>query len=584
MATAAAAADTAAPPSGAAERAAALVAFLRSHEWLWGIHLVDFFAVSAASAVPRLRSVERSHCFLLACFAGFCHYNLFLRVQDGGQEFRQRYWEKLDPAWLPHLRHVPVCHLLLMPEGTSESTTLGTVLSQGMTPKKRHEAERLAKVVADLARSSGANCVIDLGAGQGHLAQVLTFRHKLRVDALDAVAAYADVTCARAARVAKHLICERREGVDSGAVSLVSAPTAVPLHIPTDTGTATLASFLSSLRLADCPEGCNPALLTVSRSRALLVGLHACGDLSPTMLLTFLALPEVAAVVSVGCCYNLLSEQEFVAEFNDGDQVAGILGRQELTTVGYPMSRCMGDARLHIGRSGRDLACQDFAYRTHQSVHPPWQQSAERWRALQDDEAQCNFFVHACRAALQLVLQRWYPVVAAVRPVVGRQGKAARRRRLALQRQQGLPPALPMSSPNADTCKSRESDQDAADLCSEDDDQMAMDFVAYVQAALERLGLPMVPVEDLHQTWLEVAPHQWLVGVMWALRAVLASPLESLILLDRLLFLEEAAAAVGHNARAEDVGAGVVTSSRLVPVFDPSLSPRNMALIATKDV
>eukprot|EP00850_Spirogloea_muscicola_P012108 SM000077S21582 [mRNA] locus=s77:325742:326420:- [translate_table: standard] len=77
MATAAAATDAAAAPSGAAEHAAALVAFLRPHEWLWRIHLVDFFA--------------------------------------------QKYWEKLDPAWLPHLRRMPVRRLLLMPAGVHQA-------------------------------------------------------------------------------------------------------------------------------------------------------------------------------------------------------------------------------------------------------------------------------------------------------------------------------------------------------------------------------------------------------------------------------------------------------------------------------
>ena len=40
------------------------------------------------------------------------------------------------------------------------------------------------------------------------------------------------------------------------------------------------------------------------------MSLHACGDLSPTLLRAAAAWPAVAAVLNVGCCYNLLTERE----------------------------------------------------------------------------------------------------------------------------------------------------------------------------------------------------------------------------------------------------------------------------------
>ena len=50
-----------------------------------------------------------------------------------------------------------------------------------------------------------------------------------------------------------------------------------------------------------------------------------------------------------------------------------------------------------------------------------------------------------------------------------------------------------------------------------------------------------------------------------ALRAVVAPVVEALLLTDQLLFLLEAGLA-----------------ARLVPLFDPRISPRNMALVAAK--
>lgn len=60
---------------------------------------------------------------------------------------------------------------------------------------------------------------------------------------------------------------------------------------------------------------------------------------------------------------------------------------------------------------------------------------------------------------------------------------------------------------------------------------------------------------------------QELVGPFWSLRAALGPVVETYILLDRLLFLQEQ----GNSVEA-----------LLVPIFDPILSPRNMAIIARK--
>jgi hypothetical protein len=64
---------------------------------------------------------------------------------------------------------------------------------------------------------------------------------------------------------------------------------------------------------------------------------------------------------------------------------------------------------------------------------------------------------------------------------------------------------------------------------------------------------------------------QDLVGPFYSLRAVLAPVIESYILLDRLLYLKEQAELVAGKERI---------TAELVPLFEPSISPRNMAIIA----
>lgn len=60
---------------------------------------------------------------------------------------------------------------------------------------------------------------------------------------------------------------------------------------------------------------------------------------------------------------------------------------------------------------------------------------------------------------------------------------------------------------------------------------------------------------------------QSLIGIYWSLRAAFGPLLETLISLDRLLFLQEQ---------------GDVLESVMLPIFNPAISPRNVAIIAKK--
>lgn len=59
---------------------------------------------------------------------------------------------------------------------------------------------------------------------------------------------------------------------------------------------------------------------------------------------------EVKAVVSIGCCYNLLSEE------GDENAAEGLCG--------FPMSKGVKSVGFSLGKSLRDLACQVCATQT----------------------------------------------------------------------------------------------------------------------------------------------------------------------------------------------------------------------------
>ncbi|XP_026417284.1 protein RRNAD1-like [Papaver somniferum] len=531
--------------------------------------------------------------------------------------FTDKLWESVDQQWIDCLRHEPIANLLQIPSGVIQDywpcslkefvLTLGSlvfprdpadlqrvlpdldvipvnnVLGQGMNLKKKHEVEVLAAVITSIAKSAGAKIVIDVGSGQGYLAQVLSFQYQLSVVAIDASSHHGTITSARAKRIKKHYAAKMRE-LQSGNQHL-SEPQTVTCCVLSSDSLKTLSGTLSCTSIdppdriglderEDFGEQQSMSDNPNKESSLVLAGLHACGDLSVTMLRTFVESEEVKAIVSVGCCYNLLTEDEHPENTSP--------------PCGFPLSDGLSSVGLSLGRNARDLACQ----------------SAERWRSLTEVAALQNFELHAFRAAFQMVLCKYYPKVLHTTPTIGRQGKALRRQQLmkSLQTRQAVKdsnPCIPVDAPlenhNTRSCATIKSG-DVGKYCDQTFNESPRDgktfspttgvdtsldvssntkcpdveyalFEKYCDSGLDRLGLQPLEEIDLFGIWMEAKPFTELVGPYWSLRAALGPVVETLLLLDRLLFFQER----GNSVEAI-----------MLPLFDPALSPRNVAIIARK--
>ncbi|XP_008226287.1 PREDICTED: protein RRNAD1 isoform X1 [Prunus mume] len=507
--------------------------------------------------------------------------------------FKDRMWEAIDKEWMDCLRKEAVENLLQIPGGVVQDhwpaslkkfivtlsslvlprqqqdlqtvlpgmnmTSLNSVLSTGMNWKKKHEVEVLSAVVDSIANSVGANAIIDVGSGQGYLAQVLSFHYQHAVVAIDACSHHGRVTDTRAEQIKKYYAAQMRKSV-SGNRSLT-----VPKTV-----TCNVMSIDMLKALADTPlHNDNVSLLQSScnadnRSSLVLAGLHACGDLSVTMLKTFMECKEVKAVVSVGCCYNLLSEEGFN---HAGSQ------------CGFPMSCGVKSAGISLGKSSRDLACQ----------------SAERWKCLENDAGLHNFELHAFRAAFQMVLRVYYPEVMSTSPSIGRQGKALRRRQQRvvqnslLHHKENKCSLSEINSHMTGSCSHKKSTEletddsfdvlETTSITNENSSNKATKcerseiignyplFQKYCLSGLCRLGLEPLKETDIHGIWKQVESFAELIGPYWSLRAAFGPLLETFLLLDRLLFLQEQGSSI---------------EAVMLPIFNPALSPRNVAIIAKK--
>ncbi|XP_022717506.1 protein RRNAD1 isoform X2 [Durio zibethinus] len=516
--------------------------------------------------------------------------------------FKDRLWESVDKEWIECLGKESVENLLLIPSGVVQdhwptslkefvltlkslvypreqadlkkvfpdfhTTSLNSVLSQGMNLKKKHEVEVLSAIVSSIVSTVQADAIIDVGAGQGYLAQVLAFEYQHSVVAVDACSHHGNVTDARAERIKKHYTVQMRK-FGSGNKRL-NVPQTITCRIMSLETLKALSTLLPHKCDVEQPKLIEQDLEQYgskgNRSSLVLAGLHACGDLSVTMLKTILECEEVRAVISIGCCYNLLSEEGF---------------ENARIHYGFPMSCGVKTISLSLGKSSRDLACQ----------------SAERWKSLGKEAGLHNFELHAFRAAFQMVLHKYFPEVIITSPSIGRQGKALRRkqqRRIMeseLHDEESTYSSLPQSPNMDEACSVIQSGEagagDKSGIGLNLDalvNKMSLDtgsrcegrtisadkyslFEKFCRSGLCRLGLkPLVDINFLG-IWNEVEPYVNLIGVYWSLRAAFGPLLETVILLDRLLFLQEQA---GHL--------NVV----MLPIFDPALSPRNVAIIAKK--
>uniref|UniRef100_A0A0E0MPG6 Methyltransferase domain-containing protein n=1 Tax=Oryza punctata TaxID=4537 RepID=A0A0E0MPG6_ORYPU len=513
--------------------------------------------------------------------------------------FKDRLWEMVDADWMECLRREPVESLLMLPSGfehwpsslrdfvlTAKSLVLpreqksprsllpdlhvasiNTVLAQGMNSKKKHEIETLAGMVHAVTKSCGAKTVIDVGSGQGYLAQALSFEYQLPVVAIDASSHHASVTNIRAERIKKHyaakcvgkqqlrvprtVTCHVLSSDTLAAVALETCQDDHAEHVPES------KNFNESSPQIEKPNDSIPPLV--------LAGLHACGDLSVNMLRVFVSCEQVKALISIGCCYNLLSEE---------------CHEDTKTCPGFPMSKAAKLSNLVLGKSTRDLGCQ----------------SAERWRSLTKDIALQNFDIHAFRAAFQMVLEKHLPEVARSSPSIGRQGKALRRQRLrkviespmataetdalsySTQKEQIMTKDDPLpTGPNdfkevhVDFLPELSTAVSGASVVPDDiyldKSQKFTLFKDFTVSGLGRLGCDFVENVSLLEIWKDVQPFTEFIGPFWCLRVALGPLVESYILLDRLLFLQEQ---------------GSVIEASLFPLFNPTMSPRNMAIIAWK--
>lgn len=176
----------------------------------------------------------------------------------------------------------------------AEYSRFNNLFTKHVKKKKRYEIEEIAQICADCAYESRSKCIVDIGAGMGHLARVLAFRYGLCVACIEQNSSL----CQQAGKCDQELLISVRKHVPDFCGRR-------PQHV--------------SLKLEHCNIVENELInnlkelfrnsfsLNKTETEFGLVGLHPCGDLAPLLLRLYASREEARYICIVGCCYMKLT-------------------------------------------------------------------------------------------------------------------------------------------------------------------------------------------------------------------------------------------------------------------------------------
>ena len=362
----------------------------------------------------------------------------------------------------------------------------------GMSPKKQHEVFRMGQAVKSIIeRNHHISQVIDFGSGKGYLPEYIALTSPgIKVVGLDREEVNSVGGLQRNKLMEKlWLPLFRKQNNDN---SLDFDKNKMNHYCPV---TIELKEEHISKDFVQNISNISDGFVSVN-SNSMLVGLHACGDLTSLLLQTFLRCPQLKSIVAVGCCYHLITQKERTQSYmTDGPHKQKLSDPNSIHA--FPTSKFLQQSPIYFTRNALNLASQ----------------APERMSSSQSLPAKNLFF----RAVFQVLLREQFDTVAACN--VGH---------------------------SASTASS---------------------FQDYCTAAFKKLKLNDVAdsvIESCYERFNDGSTERRLY-IFHQLRILLARVIESLILIDRMLFL------LDNEIEPSVLG-----------LFDPVVSPRCYVLVAEK--
>ncbi|KAJ3021409.1 UNVERIFIED_CONTAM: hypothetical protein HDU68_009633 [Siphonaria sp. JEL0065] len=272
-----------------------LVSFLNDFKWLSSIHAYDALHEDFYNTLwpSEWKSLADEDVFDANWLIDLVKDGV---VQNTWPESLKSFIHKCQTLKLPRTVNLSDFSTVLQDLETNIDHSATT--SSGMNRKKLHEVERFSRVIIDRINQSGLSetaTIVDVGAGQGYLTHRLSTEYPCVAVDFDQIQTVGSVS--RGNNIKKGYVKDVRGKKEEP--SVVVQDRKPVLYKTILINAEKLQSLVRELE-KDAPE-----------TNFVLVGLHACGDLSATaMLQTFEKCDSVKLLAVVPCCFNLLTEPD----------------------------------------------------------------------------------------------------------------------------------------------------------------------------------------------------------------------------------------------------------------------------------
>ncbi|XP_033725202.1 protein RRNAD1-like [Pecten maximus] len=495
--------------------------FLEKYDWIYNFQLIKFFLDRVWENIPR----------------EWCEVLLSLSIEDLN---RLPYGDMRD-EWPASLKEfIRTALTLSLPRSPRKGTIplgIDPEMRRGMTPKKQHEVSLMSSVVHDVAQRADCEVILDIGSGLGYLGQLLQKHFGYHIIGLESKQGHTSGAERRARHTTEldKLSLKQPQqflGVCNSCQKsrCVEGQTDVLKHPP---------DFSSDVMVPDSkPQLERPVTLTLPR--ALMIGLHCCGDLTPTMMEYFQSLDFVRGLCCVSCCYHRM-------EVKAGNE----------TPYNFPLSATTCKIYNKLRGDNPKWSIGTFALRL----------AAQETRARWGKQTAEDHDYHTKNVGYRGILELYKHTSKSSRGTEGFsssinipvsflkvQSDVVQRDCLAL----GILELYKHT-------KSKNCEKAARRIARKSD---FSSFTAYVEAASCRLEAEEgtgIDRAELFRLYEENKDKMRFIEPLTALQYLLQPVLEGLITTDRAQYLKE------HGITTE-----------IIPIFDEVISPRNLALISVK--
>ncbi|CAJ0931857.1 unnamed protein product, partial [Mesorhabditis belari] len=202
------------------------------------------------------------------------------------------------------------------------SLSLSIELKRKIKAKKLHEIERILEVIRCARLKSQFENVVDIGAGVGHLTRAISMSLPVRVHSIEGN---------------EKLVSAARK-LDSKFSSLLVSDE---------------STWIKPERKAEYVSLNAETKIPGEDAGVCLVGVHACGDLSSTIIRMFTKHPQITCLILFGCCYHKLNAGADKLYQQKWGKCAETMDCN-IETLGYPLSNGLTSSFTY---AARELAC-----------------------------------------------------------------------------------------------------------------------------------------------------------------------------------------------------------------------------------